>query len=70
LNCEAVFLRILIRNTEQGKGSRSRLRFPLSLNCRQLSFLHVTHLVTGFITQRQIPQKSSLITGHSQSFLL
>ena len=51
LNGEAVFLRFLIGNTEQGKCRRSRLGFPFCFNSGQLGFLHVAHFVTGFITQ-------------------
>lgn len=46
-----VGLRILIGNTKQGEGRRRRLGFPLCFDSRQFGFLHVTHFVTGFVTQ-------------------
>ncbi|AEW72721.1 hypothetical protein EcWSU1_01282 [Enterobacter ludwigii] len=51
LNGEAVFLCILVGNTEQSKGSRRGLGFPFGFDSGQFGFLHVTHFVTGFITQ-------------------
>ena len=51
LNREAVLLRLLVRNTKQGKGRRSRLSFPFRFDSRQFGFLHVAHFVAGFITE-------------------
>ena len=51
LDRKVVGLRILIGNTKQGEGRWRRLGFPLCFDSRQFGFLHVTHFVTGFVTQ-------------------
>src|SRR5690606_3753736 len=67
LNGEAVFLGVLVRNTEQGKGSRGRLGFPFSFDCGELGFLYVTHFITGFITQHDNGEDGSHTEACSDS---
>ena len=44
-------LLVLIRQAEQGEAGRCRVGLPLGLDGRQLDLLHVTDLVTGFVTE-------------------
>ena len=67
LDRKFVRLLFLIRNAEQSKGSRRRLRFPLGFNSSQFGFLHVAHFVAGFITQNNNRQNSSHTEAGSDS---
>lgn len=67
LNCQMVFLFVLVRNVEQGKGGWSRLCFLFCFNCSEFGFLYVVYFVIGFVIEYDNGQYGSYIEVGSNS---